>query len=168
MEGIEYDERMEELEKLEYPKPRRDFIYETFNAFAARHPWVGQENIRPKSIAREMFEQFRSFADYIKDYNLHRAEGVLLRHLSRFHKILCQTVPDDAKNDSIREMEIYMGELLRQVDSSLIDEWEKMRDPNYQAAEHPEIRPPGAEEAARDITRDIKGFTGAIRNRIYW
>src|SRR5581483_6540493 len=61
MQGIEYEERMEELEKLEYPKPKREFVYSTFNAFADRHPWVGQENIRPKSIAREMFEQFRSF-----------------------------------------------------------------------------------------------------------
>ncbi len=62
MEGVEYQERMDELEKLEYPKPNREFVYSTFNAFADRHPWVGQENIRPKSIAREMFEQFRSFA----------------------------------------------------------------------------------------------------------
>ena len=68
-EGIEYDQRMEELEKLEYPKPNREFIYSTFNAFADAHPWVGQENIRPKSIAREMFEEFRSFADYIKITN---------------------------------------------------------------------------------------------------
>ena len=82
MEGIEYDKRIEELEKLEYPKPNREFIYSTFNAFADRHPWVGQENIRPKSIAREMFESFRSFSDYIRDYELQRAEGVLLRHLN--------------------------------------------------------------------------------------
>ena len=81
-EGIEYDQRMEELEKLEHPKPNREFVYSTFNDFAARHPWVGEENIRPKSIAREMFEEFRSFADYIKLYELQRAEGVLLRHLS--------------------------------------------------------------------------------------
>ncbi|MBP1635147.1 MAG: box helicase domain protein, partial [Acidobacteria bacterium] len=71
-DGVEYDRRMEELEKLEYPKPLRDFIYETFNAFADRHPWVGEENIRPKSIAREMFEQFRSFAEYVMDYDLER------------------------------------------------------------------------------------------------
>src|SRR6185295_12061019 len=87
-DGVEYQERLDELEKLEYPKPRREFIYSTFNAFADRHPWVGQENIRPKSIVREMFEQFRSFADYIKDYELQRAEGVLLRHLHSVYKVL--------------------------------------------------------------------------------
>jgi hypothetical protein len=167
MEGVEYQERMDELEKLEYPKPRREFIYSTFNAFADRHPWVGQENIRPKSIAREMFEQFRSFADYIKDYDLQRAEGLLLRHLSRAHKVLTQTVPDTAKNDAVREMELYLSTMIRQIDSSLLDEWEKMRDPNYQRAETKEVRPPGADEAARDITRDTKNFTSAIRNRIF-
>jgi hypothetical protein len=168
MQGIEYDERMEELEKLEYPKPKREFIYSTFNAFADRHPWVGQENIRPKSIAREMFEQFRSFADYIKDYELHRAEGLLLRHLSSVHKVLAQTVPDAAKNDAVREMELYLGTMIKQVDSSLIDEWERMRDPNYKPrGEQAEVRPPGAAEAAQDITRDTKAFTSTIRNRIF-
>jgi superfamily II RNA helicase len=165
--GIEYDQRMEELEKCEHPKPNREFVYSTFNNFAARHPWVGEENIHLKSIAREMFEEFRSFADYIKLYELQRAEGVLLRHLNGVFKVLAQTVPDIAKNDQLREMEIYLGTMVRQVDSSLLDEWEKMRDPNYQRAEAKEIRPPGAEEAAADITRDVKMFSAAIRNRIF-
>ncbi len=167
MEGIEYDRRLEELEKLEHPKPNREFIYSTFNAFADRHPWVGQENIRPKSIAREMFETFRSFSDYIRDYELQRAEGVLLRHLNSVYKVLSQTVPDAVKNDQVREMELYLGTMIRQVDSSLLDEWEKLRDPNYQRAEAKEIRPPGAEEADKDITRDTKAFTAAIRQRLF-
>jgi superfamily II RNA helicase len=167
MEGLDYDKRMEELEKLEYPKPNREFIYATFNAFADKHPWVGQENIRPKSIAREMFESFRSFGDYIRDYELQRAEGVLLRHLNRVYKVLTQNVPDLAKNEQVREMEVYLGAMIRQVDSSLLDEWEKMRHPSYQRAEAKEVRPPGAEEAAQDITGDTKAFTAAIRNRIF-
>ena len=168
MEGVEYQDRMDELEKLEHPKPNREFVYATFNAFADRHPWVGQENIRPKSIAREMFEQFRSFADYIKDYELQRAEGVLLRHLSSVHKVLMQTVPDTAKNDTVREMQEYLRTMIRQIDSSLIEEWERMRDPNYvPRSEQKEVRPPGAEEAERDITRDAKAFTSSIRTRIF-
>src|SRR5204863_9836957 len=111
-EGLEYQERMDELEKLEYPKPRREFIYSTFNAFADKHPWVGQENIRPKSIAREMFETFRSFSDYIRDYELQRAEGVLLRHLNSAFKVLAQTVPDNVKNDAVSEMEPYLGTMI--------------------------------------------------------
>ncbi len=167
-EGLDFHQRLEELEKLEYPKPNREFIYSTFNAFAAAHPWVGQENIRPKSIAREMFEEFRSFADYIKIYELQRAEGLLLRHLSSVYKTLVQTVPAAAKNDTVREMELYLGLMLRQVDSSLLEEWEKMRDPDYvPRGEQPELRPPGAEEADRDITRDAKSFTAALRTRIF-
>jgi hypothetical protein len=166
-DGLDYDQRMEELEKLEYPKPKREFVYETFNAFSDRHPWVGQENIRPKSIAREMFEQFRAFGDYVRDYELQRAEGVLLRHLNSVYKVLGQTVPDAAKNDEAREMELYLGTLIRQVDSSLLDEWEKMRNPGFERAETREIRPPGAEDAARDVTRDVKKFTAAIRTRIF-
>jgi len=165
--GIEYEERMEELEKLEHPKPNREFVYSTFNAFADKHPWVGQENIRPKSIAREMFETFRSFSDYIRDYELQRAEGVLLRHLNSVYKALAQTVPDSVKNEAVIEMELYLKTMIRQIDSSLLDEWEKMKDPNYQSGETKEVRPPGAEEIAHDVTRDTKAFTAAIRNGIF-
>jgi superfamily II RNA helicase len=167
MEGIEYEKRMEELEKLEYPKPLREFVYSTFNAFADAHPWVGQEAIRPKAIAREMFETYRSFADYVREYEIQRSEGLLLRHLNSVFKVLVQTVPDEAKTDEVREMEIYLAAMLRQVDSSLLDEWEKMKDPNYRPGEAQELKPPGVAEAERDITRDRKTFTAAIRNRIF-
>ncbi|MGE3957090.1 MAG: DEAD/DEAH box helicase [Vicinamibacterales bacterium] len=171
-EGMEYEQRMEEIEKLEYPKPLRDFVYETFNAFAERHPWVGEDNIRPKSIAREMFEHFRSFAEYVLDYELQRSEGLLLRHLNSVYKVLSQTVPDAAKTDEVREMELYLRTLLRAVDSSLEDEWERMRDPNYRplagaGRATTELRPPGADEALADITRDTKAFTALVRTRIF-
>jgi superfamily II RNA helicase len=177
-QGMDFQERMDELEKLEYPKPKRDFVYSTFNAFAAKHPWVGQENIRPKSIAREMFESFRSFADYIRDYELPRSEGLLLRHLNSVYKVLVQTVPAGAKTEVVREMEIYLGTMLRQVDSSLLDEWQKMRDPSYAskvvqeraAVETGDLRlgfSPQQPEVLLDVTQDAKAFTAAIRNRIF-
>jgi len=167
-EGKDYDQRMEELEKLEYPKPLRDFVYATFNAFADRHPWVGEENIRPKSIAREMFEGFRSFSDYVQEYDLERAEGLLLRHLNSVYKVLGQTVPDGAKTDTVREMELYLRDMLRGVDSSLLDEWEKMRDPSYRplGTGGVDLRPPRPEEPP-DVTRDTKAFTAAIRTRLF-
>jgi superfamily II RNA helicase len=166
-EGLDYDQRMEELEKLEHPKPLRDFVYSTFNAFAERHPWVGEENIRPKSIAREMFEGFRSFSDYVQEYDLERAEGLLLRHLSSVYKVLNQTVPDGVKTEAVIEMEAYLRAMLRQVDSSLLEEWERMRNPAYRpAAEGGEARPPGPEEPP-DVTRDTRAFTAAIRTRLF-
>jgi len=166
-EGIPFEERIEELDKMEYPKPGREFVYTTFNDFSDRHPWVGQENIRPKSVVREMFETFCSFGDYVRTYELHRAEGLLLRHLNSVYGVLAQTVPDSAKTTEVMEMEIYLGAMIRQTDSSLLDEWEKMRNPAYQATQTDEMRPPGAEEAARDITRDQKTFTALIRTRLF-
>jgi superfamily II RNA helicase len=167
-EGLDYDQRMAELEKMEHPKPLRDFVYSTFNAFADRHPWVGEENIRPKSIAREMFEGFRSFSDYVQEYDLERAEGLLLRHLNSVYKVLAQTVPDGAKTDAVREAELYLREMLRQVDSSLLEEWERMLDPGYRpaGAAGPELRPPRPEEPP-DVTRDAKAFTAALRTRAF-
>lgn len=125
-QGIAFDDRIEELDKLEYPKPNRDFIYESFNAFAARHPWVGKENIQPKSIAREMYENFMSFNDYVKTYGLQKSEGILLRHVSNVFKVLDQTVPEQWKTPDLEEATVYFESMIRGVDSSLIDEWEKL------------------------------------------
>jgi hypothetical protein len=166
MAGIEYDQRMEELEKLEYPKPLREFIYATFNEFADKHPWVGQENIRPKSIVREMFESYLSFGDYVRTYDLQRVEGLLLRHINSAFKVLAQTVPDGLKTDEVWEMQAYLAAMLRQVDSSLLDAWEKMQNPEFVRSEEI-VAMPGAEEAARDVTRDRKAFHAAIRTRIF-
>jgi hypothetical protein len=128
---------------------------------------VGEENIRPKSIAREMFEGFRSFSDYVQEYDLERAEGLLLRHLNSVYKVLRQTVPDAAKSDAVVEMELYLRDMLRQVDSSLLEEWEKMQDPDYRPpGSGAELHPPKS-EAPPDITRDTKAFTAAIRTRIF-
>jgi superfamily II RNA helicase len=164
--GVEYDERMEKLDELEYPKPLADVVYETFNAFAGRHPWVGEENIRPKSIAREMFETFRSFSDYVQEYDLERVEGLLLRHLTSVYKVLRQTVPDGLKTDAVIEMEFYLRDMVRRVDSSLLEEWERMRDPAYQPVEVADVTPPGR-DAPVDVTRDTAAFTAAIRTRVF-
>ena len=161
-DGVAFEERITRLDELEYPKPCRDFIYSTFNEFSAAHPWVGQQNIRPKSIAREMFENFRSFADYINDYDLHRAEGVLLRHLSGVHKVLAQTVPDRFKNEPVQEMEAWLAGMLRGIDSSLLDEWERLRDPNWKPSEDEEVK-----VEAPDITRNKREFTALIRTEIF-
>jgi hypothetical protein len=131
-EFVEYDQRIEELEKIEHPKPLREFIYTTFNAFADVHPWVEQENIQPKSIAREMVEQIASFNEYVKEYGLERSEGVLLRQLSQTYKILVQTVPESFKTQEVWDIQVGIRTLLGRVDSSLVDEWEKMFKPQEQ------------------------------------
>jgi len=167
--GLDYDQRMEKLQEIEHPKPLREFVYSTFNAFADRHPWVGEEAIRPKSIAREMYEGFRSFADYVQEYDLERAEGLLVRHLHSVYKTLLQTVPDPNKTDAVFEMEFYLRDMLRRVDSSLLEEWERMMDPARAAAPGSAAGRAGqaASEEPPDITRDAKTFTAAIRARLF-
>ena len=172
-QGMEYNQRLEELEKVEYPKPLRDFIYDTFNAFADVHPWV-DENIEPKSIVREMFENFSTFSGYVKQYNLQRMEAILLRHLNGVYKVLSQTVPDGYKNEELLEMQDYLGDMIRRVDSSLLEEWEKMAHPeDYQkrldegTAEDEAEKAFGADKAAADITYDKKRFLSMVRQRIF-
>lgn len=125
-EGLNYDQRMEELEKVEHPKPGADFIYQTFNDYAAVHPYLAAENIRPKSIAREIYETYSSFEDYIKTYQLEKSEAILLRHLSEVYKVLSQTVPPALKDEELLAAEEHLETLVRHTDSSLLDEWEKL------------------------------------------
>ena len=172
-QGMEYNQRLEELDKVEYPKPLRDFIYDTFNAFAEVHPWV-DVNVEPKSIVREMFENFSTFSGYVKQYNLQRMEAILLRHLNYVYKVLSQTVPDGYKNEELLEMQDYLGDMIRRVDSSLLEEWEKMAHPeDYQkrlesgTAEDEAEKAFGADKAAADITYDKKRFLGMVRQRIF-
>jgi superfamily II RNA helicase len=164
--GVEYDERIAKLEEVEHVKPLREFLYDTFNAFAAAHPWVEDENVRPKSIAREMFEGYRSFADYVKDYGLERMEGLLLRHLTQVWKVLAQTVPDSAKTEEVAEMEVYFRELIRGVDASLLEEWERLKNPEWVAAETDGADKP-ARPASFDVTRDEKAFRRLVRAEIF-
>jgi superfamily II RNA helicase len=133
-DGVEYEQRIAELEAMEWPKPNRDFIYTTFNAFAERHPWVGETNIKPKSIAREICEKTSSFDDYVREYGLQRSEGVLLRYLSQAYKTLEQSVPAAARTDEVLDVLAELRVLLSEVDSSLIDEWESLKDPRVRRA----------------------------------
>lgn len=162
-EGVEFDQRMEQLEEVEWPKPGKEFIYDTYNAFVAQRPWMKETSVRPKSIAREMFEHWQSFEDYVKTYVLERSEAVLLRHLSEVYKVLAQTVPPLLKTPELIEAEEYFEDILRSVDSSLLDEWEKLRDPEYVPLEE---RPP-AERKAVAFTRNRPAFTRALRNSIF-
>jgi superfamily II RNA helicase len=164
MAGVEYEERIAELEKLEYPKPLRELVYDSFNAFARVHPWVKGDDVRPKSIAREMTEKFMDFNEYVREYELGRAEGTLLRYLSDAYKALVQTVPAPAKTPAVEEIEVFLRAIVRSVDSSLLDEWERiLAGPEAviaKAAAEPVIEEP-------DITRDERGFTVLVRNAMF-
>ncbi|MFN2251931.1 MAG: DEAD/DEAH box helicase [Anaerolineae bacterium] len=161
-DGVQYEERMAHLEDVTYPKPNEDFIEATFSAFAARHPWVAHEDIKPKSIAREMYEGYVDFADYVRRYGLQRSEGLLLRHLSQTYKTLAQSVPEPNKSDEVYDIEAYLRTLLTRIDSSLIEEWERMLG-------YGELMP-GDETAAEpgyDIVRDRKLLEARARAEMH-
>ncbi|MDQ3034862.1 MAG: DUF3516 domain-containing protein [Myxococcota bacterium] len=163
-QGVEYDERMAELDKLQVPRPCEQLLESAFEEFKARHPWVPREGIRPKSIARDMWERGASFNEYVKEYGLARSEGVLLRYLSDAYKAFVQNVPEGAKNDEIYDLADWLRVVVRQVDSSLLDEWEALRDPERAVARAAE--PDRALEPA-DVTSDPKALTVLVRNVMF-
>jgi len=127
--GVEYEERLERLAEVEPPRPNKEWLFESFDRFRAVHPWVGGNNVAPKSIVRDMYEQAMTFKELVGHYGLKRAEGVVLRYLSDTYKALIQNIPDEDKTDELDDITEWLGEIVRQVDSSLIDEWEKLRNP---------------------------------------
>ncbi len=171
-EGVEYEERMAILDQLEHPKPLRDFTYDLFNAYATQHPWVVDHTIRPKSVARELYERSMTFTDYVGHYGLARSEGLVLRYLSDAYKGLVQNVPEDAKTEEVFDLTEWLGETVRQVDSSLLDEWERLRHPvdddaddgagpatGRRAAPGP-AGPPG-------VTANERAFRVMVRNELF-
>jgi hypothetical protein len=121
--GVPYEERIERIAEVTHPKPEAAFVYAAFDVFAEAHPWVGVENIRPKSVAREMFETYRSFDDTVREYHLERVEGLLLRYLGQVHDTLDQGVPEAEKTDAVQDALSFFRTLLARVDSSLLDAW---------------------------------------------
>ncbi len=167
-EGMEYDERMAELEKLEYPKPLADFVYSNFNAFAALHPWVGSEAIRPKSVARELAERYMTFREYVREYGLERSEGVLLRYLSDAYKTLVQTVPESYRDERLDDLIVFLRTTVRGADASLLDEWERLRDPTYRMAT-PDERSALAALPPRvaQLDDEPRAFAARVRNELH-
>ena len=128
-EGVEYEDRMEAIEDLTWPKPDAEALYASFNQFAAEHPWLVGENVRPKSIVREMYEGLMTFGEYVREYQLARSEGVLLRYLSQVWRTLRRNIPEAHQTDELVEAVAWLRALLTSVDTSLISEWERLQSP---------------------------------------
>ena len=162
-EGLEYEERMAELEKITWPKPGEEFLYETFNEFKKKHPWVG-DNVRPKSIARDMLERYMTFNEYVKEYGLERVEGLLLRSLSDFYKTLSQTVPESKKTDALIEIETWFRSLIARVDASLVEEWESLANAGKKIVKKDE---PSMPVVASAIDDNPRAFQARIRAELH-
>ncbi|MDX2381695.1 MAG: DUF3516 domain-containing protein, partial [Acidimicrobiia bacterium] len=161
--GVEYEERMERLAQAEAPKPNKDWIYHSFDEFRAVHPWVGSDNVKPKSVVRELYERAMTFGEYIQHYGLKRSEGVLLRYLTDVYRGLQQNIPDEYRTEAIDDIVAWLGALVRQVDSSLIDEWERLVHPEEVEGAAEPIRP----DRVVTVVDDARVFRVMVRNQMF-
>jgi superfamily II RNA helicase len=166
-EGIDYDERMELLEEVTYPRPLAEPLQEALRVYRETHPWVRESDLSPKSVVRDMYEQGRTFTEFVAHYGLARSEGLVLRYLSNAYRALRQTVPEQVKTEELDEIVEWLGETVRQTDSSLLDEWEALTDPESvdrasAAAAAGETPPP-----PRPMTANQRAFTVMVRNAMF-
>jgi hypothetical protein len=163
-EGIEYDERMELLEEVSWPKPLLELLEATYELYRQGHPWIAETELSPKSVVRDMFERAMTFGELVAFYGLTRSEGLVLRYLSDTYKALRQSVPDSAKTEELIDLIEWLGEVVRQTDSSLLDEWEQLVDP-----EDPEapITPNSIAAQPKPITSNERAFRVLVRNAMF-
>ena len=167
-EGVEYEARMEVLDKLTWPKPLGDELYDAFDAYRVQHPWSADYNVRPKSVVRDMFERAMGFGDYVALYGLARSEGLVLRYLSDAYRGLVQSVPEDLKSDELMDLIEWLGELVRQVDSSLLDEWEALTHPEQvEAAAAGTGDLTGPASTPRPVSANDRAFRVMVRNAVF-
>jgi superfamily II RNA helicase len=161
-EGIEYDQRMELLDDVTYPKPLVDLLGYAFETYLQSNPWAADGRLSPKSIVREMWERAFGFREFINTYGLVRSEGAVLRYLSDAFKALRSGVPAAARTEDVTDIVEWLGELVRQVDSSLLDEWEQLTNPD-----HPLDAPVTIPARPRPLTGNERAFTAMVRNALF-
>ncbi|TFC37263.1 DUF3516 domain-containing protein [Cryobacterium sp. TMT2-17-1] len=164
-EGIEYDERMALLEEITWPKPLEELLHVTFTTYKESQPWIADFELSPKTVVRDMYERAMSFGEFVAFYKLARSEGVVLRYLSDAYRAARQTIPDDAKTEDLLDLIEWLGELVRQVDSSLLDEWEELIHPDL--AVHSDAAQSVLPPAPRRLTTNARAFRILVRNELF-
>ncbi|RFA21785.1 DEAD/DEAH box helicase [Subtercola boreus] len=172
-EGIEYDQRMELLEQITHPKPLEELLDAAFEIYRASQPWVGDFELSPKTVVRDMYERAMTFNDYIGYYKLNRSEGLVLRYFSDAFKAARSTIPDEAKSEDLIDLIEWLGELVRQVDSSLLDEWEELTNPTEVQGEADDIAAQGRgvtavlPPAPHSVVSNPRAFRILVRNELF-
>ncbi len=161
-EGIEYDERIELLDEISYPKPLAELLEHTFAVYLQTNPWAADGTLAPKSVVREMWERAMTFREYVSQYGLTRSEGAVLRYLSDAFKALRSGVPTAARTEEVNDIVEWLGELVRQIDSSLLDEWEQLTSPDL-----PHDIPAPVPARPRPLTGNDRAFTAMVRNALF-
>ncbi|MDQ3470468.1 MAG: DUF3516 domain-containing protein, partial [Actinomycetota bacterium] len=111
-EGVPYEERMERLEHVTWPRPLAELLDACYVTYRQHHPWITAEP-SPKSIVREMLEAGDSFATFVRRYRLERSEGLVLRYLTDAWRTLDRSLPDDVYSPALEDVVEWLGELIR-------------------------------------------------------
>ncbi|MGI6032224.1 MAG: DEAD/DEAH box helicase [Coriobacteriales bacterium] len=156
-DGIDYDERIERIQEVDYPKPLEDLLVPAFESYCQEVPWANDFYLRPKSVVRDMVESAANFNGYVQSYGIARSEGTLLRYLSDAYRVLSRTVPLEKRNDQLEDIVSWLGMVVRSIDSSLLDEWES-------AGEEAEAAPP---EIVNAVVKDVRAVTVLVRNALF-
>lgn len=162
-DGVEYEERMERLQEVTYPKPLSELLWHAYDVYRTSHPWVNDHPVSPKSVIRDMFERAMTFTEFTSHYELARTEGIVLRYLASAYKALEHTIPDDVKSEDLQDLISWLGEMVRQVDSSLLDEWEQLANPEVETAEQAQEK---ADEV-KPVTANPRAFRVLVRNAMF-
>jgi hypothetical protein len=162
-DGLEYDERMALLDEVTWPQPLADLLEPVFETYRETHPWLPVEALDPKSVLRDMYEQGMGFTDFVGRYKIPRSEGLLLRYLSDAYRTLRQTVPAAHRPPELEDLIEWLGETVRQTDSSLLDEWEALSDPDHK----PHTLDAAAPPPPRPLSQQERAFRVMIRNAMW-
>ncbi|WP_424568802.1 DEAD/DEAH box helicase [Streptomyces sp. CH-036] len=162
-DGVEYEERMERLQEVTYPKPLSELLWHAYDVYRTSHPWVNDHPVSPKSVIRDMYERAMTFTEFTSHYELARTEGIVLRYLASAYKALEHTIPDDVKSEDLQDLISWLGEMVRQVDSSLLDEWEQLANPEVETAEQAQEK---ADEV-KPVTANARAFRVLVRNAMF-
>ena len=111
-----------------------------------------------------MYEQGMSFTDFVGRYQLARSEGLVLRYLTDAYRTLRQTVPEAHRTPELEDLVEWLGETVRQTDSSLLDEWEALTDPEHRGPSWPSHEPP---PPPRPISQQERAFRVMVRNAMF-
>ncbi|WP_026543653.1 DEAD/DEAH box helicase [Arthrobacter sp. 35/47] len=162
-DGLDYDQRMARLEEISYPQPLAELLQQAFETYRSGAPWLGDFELTPKSVVRDMYERAMNFGEYIAFYSLARSEGILLRYLADCFKALRQTVPRDALREDLTDIIEWLGEMIRQVDSSLLDEWEQLAAGTASSDSASVDLPPEPDS----VTSNERAFRVMVRNEMF-
>ncbi len=169
-DGVEYEERMAIVEDITWPEPLSDLLEPLFETYRERHPWLAPDALAPKAVVRDMWEQGMGFTELVSRYQVARSEGLVLRYLTDAYRALRQTVPVTVfagrpeQEEEFGLLVDWLGETVRQVDSSLLDEWEALNDPGRAPDEVSHHAPP---PPPRPLSQQGRVFEVMVRNAMW-